>query len=72
MLVANVISLSFRKNSTGVTEANIIFYKGDYMGINPHGNNPLVITVQHGNMDIRHVVVIDPKSSGDIMFRDVS
>lgn len=40
------------------------------MGINPHNNDPLVITIQHDNWDIRRVL-IDPSNSTDILFWDV-
>lgn len=53
-----------------MARVNIVFFKEDAMGIKPHDNDPLVITVQNGIWDIR-CVLIDMGSSIDVMFWDV-
>lgn len=49
VFTANVISLGFPENIIVTTEVNIVFSKEDYIGINSHDNDPLLITIQHGN-----------------------
>lgn len=51
----------------GTVEANNIFSKEDSLGINPHDNDTLVITVHIGNWDIKRIL-IDPGSSIDFLF----
>lgn len=69
MISENVISHSFPIISKEKLEVNIIFYEEDAFDINLYDDDPLVITVQHGNLDIRHVL-IDPISSADVLFWD--
>lgn len=45
----NVISPHFPKVSTRIIGVNIIFSKEDVLRINPYNNDPLVVTVKHGN-----------------------
>lgn len=44
-------SSSFRKKYIiqGEKRTNITFYESDTIGVNPRENDPLVITMQHGN-----------------------
>lgn len=49
VFVANVISTSFPQNTLGKTGVNITFFEEDTLDINLHNDDPLVITVQHGN-----------------------
>lgn len=67
VLVPNFISSNFTKRTTGEPGANIVFFEKDALSINPHGNDPLVITSQHLKMDIR-CVRIDLGSSIDVLF----
>lgn len=69
MISENVISHSFPIISQEKLEVNIIFSEEDAFDINPYDDDPLVITVQHGNLDIKRVL-IDPISSTDILFWD--
>ena len=69
MLVTNVIFPISLGNIPGTTGVNIVFSREDALDINPHDNDPLVITVQHGKWDIKHLL-IDLGSSVDTLFWD--
>lgn len=69
VFLANVISSSFPISSQWKIRVNIILSKEDALNINPHGDDHLVFTVQHGNWDIR-CVLIDPYNSTNFMFWD--
>lgn len=70
VLVANIIFCDFPKSTTRATEANITFFEEDVLGINPHNDDPLVITVQRDNWDIKHIL-LDSGSSSDVLLWDV-
>lgn len=53
VLTTNVISLGFSKWEQGELGINITFSSNDAVRILPHENDPMVITVQHGNWDIK-------------------
>lgn len=69
VLTRNVISLGFSEVEQGEVSINITFYSSDTVRILPHDNDLMVITVQHGNLDIKRVL-IDPESFDDIVFWD--
>lgn len=69
MVDANVISHVFLMGERRETRVNITFSDSDDMKTKPHDNNPVVISVQHDNWDIKRVF-IDLGSSGDFLFRD--
>lgn len=69
MLAAIVISYGFPRGVQGKTIVNITFFDEDAIKVNSHDNHPLVITVQHDNMDIKWFL-IDPGSSIDVLFWD--
>lgn len=63
----NVVSHGFPRDYQEKTRINIIFYKEDTLRIKPHDDDPLVISVQQGNWNIK-CVLIDPGSSADVLF----
>lgn len=65
----NVLSPIFPENTVGTIKVNIIFYEEDALCINPHDNDHMVITIQHGNWDIKNAL-IDLGSLVDILFWD--
>lgn len=67
VLAINVTSLRFLRGVRGETWVNITFLGSGAIRTNPHDNDPMVITVRHGNWDIKWVL-IDPRSSVDDLF----
>ena len=63
----NVISHDFPRSALGKTWVVVDSSEEDAMDINHHDNDPLVITIQPDNWDIRHVM-INPGSSADVLF----
>lgn len=53
MLASNVISLSFPRGAGGKEKVNITFSEENSIRVNPHDNDPLTITIQHGNWNIK-------------------
>lgn len=49
----------------GKARVNITFSEEDAIRFNPRDNDPLVIIIQHGNLDIERVL-IDPGNSVDV------
>jgi len=50
-------------------EQDITFTSDDYEGIVPHDDDPMVMTLQIFNWDVKRVL-IDPGSSADILYYD--
>lgn len=69
MFATNVISSGLPRSSQRKTWDNIFFSEEDAFNIKPHDDDPLVITVQHENGDIKHIL-IDPGSSANVQFWD--
>lgn len=63
----NIISPSIPRGHEGEQELTSFFSKEDAARAIPHDDDPLVITVQHNNLDIKQVL-INPSSSSDMMF----
>lgn len=53
MLATNVISLDFTWDAREKIGFNITFYEEDTIRVNPHNNDLMVISMQHGDWDIR-------------------
>lgn len=70
VLVGNVISSYFSKSPIGVTGVDMVFSKEDSMCINHRDSDLLVITVKHGNWDMK-CVLIDLRSLTGVLFWDV-
>lgn len=57
VLVTNLISHGFPRGVQGKTWVNITFSNKDSIMFNPHDNDPLVITVQYNNWNIKWVLI---------------
>lgn len=53
VLVANVMSSRTPRGELGKIRVNITFSDNDVVGTISQDNDPLIITVQHGNWDIK-------------------
>lgn len=70
VLATNVISFNSHMGERVETKVNITFFERDAIKVNTHDNDPLVIIVQHGNWDVKRVLV-DLGSSVGVLFWDV-
>lgn len=68
-VTTNFISPGLPRRAIGKTGADNVFYKEDVIDFNPHNDDPLVITVQYRNWDIKYIL-IDQDSSTDVLFWD--
>lgn len=68
-LAPNVISSELPRVAQEKMGVNITFFYMDIVGVNPHDNDPMVITVQQGNWDIKRVL-IDPSNSTGVLVYD--
>ena len=59
--------LDDNNNRALAQEPGITFSTKDYEGIIPHDNDPMVITLQIFNWNVKRVL-IDPESSADILY----
>lgn len=70
MLAENVISCGITKGAQGKIGANFTFSEEDARGVILHDNDPLVITFEHCNWDIKRVLINPTASSTDVIFWD--
>lgn len=69
VFVVDVISPSFLRGVQGKTRVNITFFEEDVIGLDPHDNDPLVITMKHENWDMNQDL-IEPGCSADVLLYD--